>query len=141
MNDGWHSYKTFNLKKHLWDIRSFFSHKYWYDWDITASWRLAEQQCKFFSNPANGYLNVRTLTIKSASQIAVTVWNNRIQKGDLLYFAKKNGKRVYHATMIAKVEKGKIYYTAHSRSRWEYDLSKSIGSDQVIIVRIHNGAR
>jgi len=42
--------------------------------------------------------------------------------------------------MISKVKDGKIYYTAHTKSRWNYDLEKSMNSEQVIIVKIKDNA-
>ena len=136
----WYSYRTFNLKKHLWDIRSVISYKFWYDWSITESWRLAQKQYNYFKNPVNGYINGVTITITKPSAINYVARKCGVRKGDLLYFAGKKGDSVHHATMISKVKDGKIYYTAHTKARWDYDLKKSMEAEQVIIVKIRDNA-
>ena len=140
MTKSWYSYRSFNLNKHLWDPRSIVSYKFWYDWDVSESWRLARKQYNYFKNNKNGYINGGPITIGDKKHIANAVKNCGIQKGDLLYFAGKKGDNVHHATIVVKVSGGKIYYAAHTRSKKEQDLAKSMGSEQVIVIRIKNSA-
>ena len=138
MNDDWHSYKEFNLKKHLWDIKSIISHNYWYDWDVSESWRLAQKQYDYFSNEDNGFINGEVIKISNVDDISNAIKENDIKKGDLLYWSSDSGKSVHHATMISSVTEEDILYTGNTSSRFDASLSKALKSETVLIVRIND---
>jgi len=93
MTNSWHSYKTFNLNKHLFDPRSIISYKFWYDWDVTRSWRLAADQYNHFSSKTNNYIYGNVVKFEK-STIKHAANNCKVKKGDLLYFVKKT--LLYH---------------------------------------------
>ena len=140
MTDSWHSYRSFNLLKYFCDPRSAISYKFWYDWDVSASWRLAKKQYEHFKNKSNNYINGDIIKITGTSSIKRFTIKGCVRKGDLLYFAGAKGDNVHHATIVVKVSGGKIYYAAHTKPRKEQDLATSMGSEQVIVIRIKNSA-
>ena len=141
MKDAWHSYKgDFNSNKFWWDLRSAINSQYWYDWDVSEAWRLAKAQFEFFSNPDNGFMEGEVLQIWSVEGMEYNVQYNNIQIGDLMYFADRENMEIYHATIISKVENGKIYFAGHTSNRYEQDLSNYLDEEMVFVVRIRNDA-
>lgn len=138
MNDEWHSYKEFNVDKHLWDIRSVISSNYWYDWDITDTWRLAKNQYYYFADPENGFINGSTIKITDIADIADVVKNYNIQQGDLLYWSSADADDIYHATIISKVDDEMIYYAGNTQRQFDQSLADSLGNSTVYIIRINN---
>ncbi len=141
-NDDWHSYKKFNLLKHLFDPRPAFSHNYWYDWDVASTWRLASDQFYYFSNPENGFINGAVITITTIDELAEYAQSGNIQPGDLIYFVSTDDTEPHHAVLITKVEDGEIYYSAHTDSHKDKPLSQVLGkgNEYVYIVRIKDDA-
>lgn len=97
---------------------------------------MAHKQYLHFSNKKKGYIKGDVVKVKSVSYIGHAARYYGVQMGDLLYFVKKKQNEAYHATIITKVENGKIYYAGHTKSRWMADLERTIGTDKVWIVRI-----
>ena len=118
---------------------AWFVNKFKYNWNSSETWRKANEQYCYFSNPKNGYINGNVIKISSALDIAVVAASGEVRPGDLLYFS-SDGETAYHATMVSKVENGMIYYTAHSRSRFDSPLSDTLGESTVLIVRIRDDA-
>jgi hypothetical protein len=142
MNGPWHSHKgVINWNKFWWDPRSMVSYKFWYDWDVSESWRMASSQYNYFSNEANGYINGDVININSKDEIQNVANNMGVQEGDLLYFMGKEAENPHHAAIISKIENGEIYYAAHTKSRREQPLSESIGNEKVLIIRIKDDAK
>lgn len=140
MNDSWHSYKTFNNKKFWLDPRSELGWNYWYDWDVTPAWRLAADQYNYFKDPNNGFINENVITIDNIDDIAKNATSGLIQTGDLMYFADCDAEDPHHATMISKVDNGEIYFTGHTSSRFDRELSKSMDGQKVYIIPIRDDA-
>jgi len=137
-NEEWHSYKEFNLNKHLWNILSVVSSNYWYDWDITEAWRLAQKQYEYFSNKDNGFINGEVIKISNVDEISNVIKEKDIKKGDLLYWSSDSGETVHHATMISSVTEDDILYTGNTSSRFDASLSKALKNETVLIVRIND---
>ena len=108
-------------------------------YDVSPAWRLAAEQYKYFSNPENGYINGDVLTV-TKNNISSVARNGGIQPGDLLYFSSAPDKLPYHATIITDVNNDEIYYSGHTKSRFDYPLSASIGDETVFIIRIFDEA-
>ncbi len=140
MSDNWYSKRTSKpFLSNLIDPRAWFFKKIRYNWDISESWRLADEQYKYFSDRNNGYTDKTVIKIFSPQFIPANVHTKNIQPGDLLYFS-KDGKTAYHAAIISKVEDGMIYYAAHTRPQFDCPLSDTMGDDIVFIVRISDNA-
>ncbi len=125
MNKKWHSYRTFNKAKFWWDPRSIISYKYWYDWDITSTWRLVKDQYNYFksSSYAKGRITISSngASIEFASKVA--------HKGDPMYLDDDGNGIPNHAVIISKVSYGKmIYYAGHTKSRYDWPLSKYLNN-------------
>lgn len=119
-NDGWHCFKT---KKKWYDISNIFGlfrYKYYYNWDVGSAWRLANEQYKYFKESV--YKN-ECFMLKKKTNIGNAIKKHHIQKGDLMYFDFEGDSHIEHATMISKVGKGRIYYTAHTDSKWNEDIN------------------
>jgi len=108
--------------------------------DMTAPWSAARNQYNFFSSDWAGYKDGEVLQIWSKEGLEYNAKNSNIQKGDLLYFAYRNNRIVYHATIITKVSDDEIYYNAHTSARDEEPLSNKLESNMVFIVRIRDDA-
>jgi hypothetical protein len=147
MNSTWHSKKgKFNWNTFFWDTgartKAIFkwNNQYWYDWDVSETWRLASSQFAYFSDPNNGYINDEVLTITSKDEIETAANEWEIQAGDLLYTARSDGTDPHHAMMVTKVENGEIYFAAHTNNRLDKPLSEVIGNEQVKVIRIRDEA-
>jgi hypothetical protein len=148
MNSRWYSYKgDWNWNTWIWDIEaagkyimSGFNDQYFYDWNITLTWSEAPNQFAYFSDPSNGYINGEVLTISSARDVKKAANNGGIQRGDIMYFAGKDGDDPHHAVIVTKVENGEIYFAGHTNPQQYAELSKLIGNEQVKVIRIRNEA-
>ena len=138
MNEEWHSYKEFNLEKHLRDIRSIISSNYWYDWDITEAWRLAQQQYDYFSDKDNGFINGEVIRISNVDEISNVIKENDIKIGDLLYWSSDSGESVHHATMISRINNDDILFTGNTSSQFDASLKEKLQNETVLIVRIND---
>ena len=118
--------------------KSYVSHNYRYDWNISEPWRLVTSHYQFFSDPSNGYMWLDVLSIKNKYNIPGVAANGQIQPGDLIYFF-SNGEP-YHVAIITKIENGDIYYAAHTTDGYDRSLSLNLGSDEARIIRIRNEA-
>lgn len=53
----------------------------------------------------------------------------------------KKEEGVHHATVISKIEVGKIYYSGNTVNRFNHPLSLGIGNDDsVLLIRINDAA-
>ena len=94
-----------------------------------------------YYNPSNGrFINEDEIIINSASEIAEYAKNGGIQAGDLMYFVDLDATNPHHATMVSKVENNEIYFTGHTKSRFDRELSISMDGQKVYIVRIRDDA-
>ena len=118
---------------YLWDIRSIASHNYWYDWDVTESWSVAQAQYDYFSDPENGYIYGEVIVISDTDDIAAVLEENNIQKGDLMYWSEGSDDEIHHATMISSVD-DTIKYTGNTMTRFDKALEESLGNETVYIV-------
>ncbi len=137
MNDEWHSHKTITTSIWISGSGNHYAETQKISWDVSAPWRLAQDQYDYFSDPQNGYINGDTIEINSVGEIEDVVSNNNVQKGDLMYFVDEKGN-VHHATMISKVENGMIYFTGNTKRRFNMPLKDALDGDSVIIVRIND---
>ena len=137
MTSGWHSYRTKkSLLQILFSPGSGWDYRQRYKWNVTLSWSKAPNQYNYFKNTSRGYINGSVIKISKKSDITNVAKKKGVQKGDLLYFVKPGKTAPHHAAIIVKVANGKIYYAAHTQSRKCQDLSKSIGKESVLIIRI-----
>ncbi len=109
-------------------------------WNVTESWRLANGQYEYFSNPKNGFINGKVIKdIKNSNDVKTSLSKYKnIQPGDLLYFLDKDGK-VEHATIITTVENNDIYFAGNTRRRFDYSLKESLEDSKyggVFIIRM-----
>lgn len=58
------------------------------------------------------------------------------KKGDILYFYNKKKKRYSHTAVISKVSKSNIYYSAHSKSRYDVELKEVIKNSEYSHVEV-----
>ena len=127
--ESWHSYRE--EKTYWYNPIAWLFNNYRYSWDVGSAWRLADEQCAYFSSISGNKLT----RINSASEIAGAISSNNIQAGDLMYFVNQSGN-VHHATIITKVENDMIYYAGHTSSCFNRPLIKGIGDESVIIIMI-----
>ena len=154
MNSSWYSYKgAFNWNTFWLDVVAAgkaiinLNSQYWYDWDISSTWRLAKDdgsgatiQFNYFSDKSNGYINGDVLTIKTKAQVKTAANDWGIQIGDIMYFCGNDGLAPHHAVIISKIENGEIFYAAHTESRDYAKLSERMGNEQIKIIRIRDEA-
>ena len=105
----------------------------------TKNWSLANEQYKYFSNPSNGYINGKVISVKDPNKIPAVAndTKNQIQTGDLLYwYNKKDG--YHHATIISKIDNGEIYFAGNTRVRFDREVSVTMrnNGEFVYIVRL-----
>lgn len=121
MSDNW---KSFRLQKtFLGDFKSLFKSCLEYNWDVSPAWRLVDKQYSYFKQ---NYTNKQAIEIRKKSDISNKIAGKNVRKGDLLYFVEKNNNKetVYHATIVSKVT-DKIYFSGHTNSRYNEELSKA----------------
>ncbi len=100
-------------------------------WNITETWRLANDQYLYFSNPANGFINGEVIDTHFTSfsvpdgmidiplgSLAAYATRLGIQEGDLIFFHGADGI-VFHAAMISGVSESGLFYTANSTSQFQ----------------------
>ena len=56
MNSRWFSYRSRDMIYWGDNPKSYVSHNYRYDWNISEPWRLVTSHYQFFSDPSNGYM-------------------------------------------------------------------------------------
>ena len=134
---NWFSYRS---KKERFNPAGLVINNEKYDWYISETWRLAQKQFEFFSNPYNGFIEGDVLQLWSIEGMEYNVKYSNIQVGDLMYFADRETRTIHHATIISKVENGKVYFAGHTNSRYEQDLSDYFDDEMVFIVRIRDAA-
>ena len=110
----------------------------------TFSWALATEQFEYIQRT----VAIETIRIKPDAIIEDVIEENpSIHVGDLVYFHNKNklGFTVTHSTIITKIDKHNIYFSAHSDSYFDRPLSMAIETldsnneylyDKIFIVRI-----
>ncbi len=139
MKNNWHSYKEDEIEG--FNIKGLLHNNYKYEWNVSESWRLAEEQFKYFSNPYHGFIDGEVLQLWSEKGMKYNIKNNNIQIGDLMYFADKSDRKIYHATIISKIENGKIYFAGHTSERFERELTPYLKDKMVFIIRIRDDAK
>lgn len=139
MKNNWHSYKEDEIEG--FNIKGLLHNNYKYEWNVSESWRLAEEQFKYFSNPYHGFIDGEVLQLWSEKGMKYNIKNNNIQIGDLMYFADKSDRKIYHATIISKIENGKIYFAGHTSERFERELTPYLKDEMVFIIRIRDDAK
>ncbi len=113
-----------------------FSTNTWYEWNVTFTWSVVQDQYNYFSNPDNGYILGEVIVISSIEEISEAIETHNIQKGDLLYWSEGSEDELEHSTMISKIEDGMIYFTANTMTRFDQRLDSKLGTDTVYIIRI-----
>ena len=115
------------------------------DVDVGEAWRMANRQYRFFSTPANGYINGDVKVIHSADEIQGVIdqcnaEGKPLQKGDLLYFSHKGEGEdgVHHASMISYTDGNCIEYTAHTDPQFNENIAGHLDIDDIYIIRIQD---
>ena len=103
----------------------------------SASWTVASEQYRIFSDPSFGY-STGKFTVWSASGVKIAAKYQNVRPGDLLYFCDENGQPT-HATIITDVTETDIYYNAHSNQRNHQSLAEVI-ENPVVIIRMNDDA-
>lgn len=113
--------------------------------DVGEAWRMANRQYRFFSTPANGYINGDIKVIHSADEIQGVIdqcnaEGKPLQKGDLLYFSHKGQGEdgVHHASMISYTDGNCIEFTAHTDSQFNENIAGHLDIDDIYIIRIQD---
>ena len=109
-----------------------------YIWDVGASWRLAHAHFLYFSNPSNKY-TYGTIMINSANKIAEYAKRYNLRRGDIVYFAKKQGDEIYHVAMITSIKNNDILYGGHTNPCFDRSLAKNMKGCCIYIVRVGAG--
>ena len=134
MDNQWHSYRYNNITfKNFYRYLLFTNSKY--DWDVGASWRLADLHFKYFSDPANRN-TYGTIMINSPNKVWRYACQFDLRKGDIIYFAKRQGGDIYHVAMITDIKNQDIYYGAHTTNCYNRSLKKNMKNDCIYIVRV-----
>ena len=138
MKEDWHSYKGEKISG--FNLKGLLHNNYKYNWDVSDAWRLAKRQFDYFSNKYHGFINGEVLQLWTVEGMEYNIENSNIQVGDLMYFAEKEDRKIYHATIISKIEDNKIYFAGHTSDRKEQDLTGYFDSNMVFIIRIRDDA-
>jgi hypothetical protein len=132
MTGSWHSYSETSLDDFgLYSMQ----HK---DWDVTLSWSKVQELFDYFSDPQKGYSDGMVTVDKN--NLSAVANNGEVQVGDIIIFAGKNGDTHHHAAIVTGIKDGEISFSAHTNSREDAKLSKHIGNEQVIIIKMKNEA-
>lgn len=150
--EQWHSQSTPFFPS------TYFGDKFFKEWDTTATWSLAANQYNYFSNIDNGYTSSQVINLNAQKIYKPTIispttpqtpinieisdfdpFKYGVQTGDLMYFYDLAGN-VSHATIISKVENGKIYYAGNTEYRFDHSLDQVLDAGElgVYIVRMSN---
>ncbi len=117
MSKEWHS---FRLNKKF-SIKGILSYKFNYNWDISEAWRLVNKQYEYIKK-SSGHFN-KEIVINKDTNIKNLISQNKIQKGDLIYFDKGNGKGIYHTAILNNVSSTMLKYAGHSINRWNTNIT------------------
>lgn len=121
INNNWYSYKMDDC--------------FFYCGDVTITWSRAPEQYAYYKK---SQYNCKNFSINSISDIKDAI-KEGVQAGDLIYFDNEKDGTVDHAAMVSKVDKGMIYYTAHTIARYNQPLSnyfKTGNKGQIYIVML-----
>lgn len=97
-------------------------------WNISEVWREAEDNFRYFSNPAEGFITGNYIIAETAEDIPGIVKDNNIRPGDVVYLQKKG--LISHCLLVTKVSSSEIYYCANRYTRYDMELSAGLKKDE-----------
>lgn len=111
--------------------------------DVTQSWRLAKQQCEFFSKSS---ITIKTVQFSGSANLSNILDEHDIMRGDLAYQVIHTDKGdKWHSVIITKVSDEMIYYTGNSKNRKDAEFTRMMYSDEgeveIIILMLKNRRR
>ena len=134
-----------NMQRHSWrtkkgwpwyGVMSQLHPNYAYNWNVSASWRLANIQYSYFKN---SIYSKGVVTLRKGTSLSTLIRAYKIQAGDLAYFDDDGNGVPNHATIITKVTSNMIYYSAHTSNRRNYKITNYTNQNyklKVYIVRM-----
>ena len=105
---------------------------------LSDTWNAANAQFNFFSNPDNGFINGRVLTITNTSILELIIRYGNIQVGDLVYFSDDGGQSMFHAAIVSSVSATEIYLAGNTNDWLDEALSPRIRDRTIYIVRLRD---
>jgi RHS repeat-associated protein len=144
MTDDWHSYSTgfkipiggITIIETLYQLIKNGTFYRAQNWDNTGVWSVADEQYRYFSNPANGYMSRDTVIYLSQKNVNNPASYRGVRPGDLLYFDHDSNGTADHTAVVSRVDQDGISYTAHTEPRFDEKLSGRIGDETVYIIRL-----
>lgn len=101
--------------------------KHMENWDIAPAWRLAQEQCAYFSKDK---FCESIYIVENATDIEKLVNEGLVEPGDLAYCSDDSiihfNRNPYHATFISYVENNNIYYAAHTSNYVKRDMKQAL---------------
>lgn len=88
----------------------------------SLTWASASKQYKFFSNPANGYMEGTVIKASSLKEYDAIVKSGVIEAGDLLYWDEDGDGNINHATILTEVNGDGLSFAGNTNRRFDKDV-------------------